>query len=299
MLTEEMKGLAAERQLQKARVLLVDDKAAIRMSLGAVLTYNGFEVETAASVQEALKLIGSLSFDVLVSDLHMPHAGDGLTLVTATRHSNPKAVTIIFSGYPEMREAARAIVQQTDAVLLKPMEPTALVRVIRDRLAVGPPPPLVVETVAAILEKECQSTIEDWLERVNGQPDVICVHLGREERCAHLSHLLYDLIYRLRNPLPLGSHALVSAAAKAHGVTRCQQGYSAAMLVEESRILQVSIFQTLQNNLSKVDFSVLLIDVMSIADEVDSQLAQAMASFAAEASAGCQRSATSQVIPQD
>ena len=55
------------------------------------------------------------------------------------------------------------------------------------------------------------------------------------------------------------------------------------MLVEESRMLQVSIFQTLQNNLQKVDFSLLLVDVMVIADEVDSQLAQARTSYIAEA----------------
>jgi hypothetical protein len=54
------------------------------------------------------------------------------------------------------------------------------------------------------------------------------------------------------------------------------------MLVEESRMLQVSIFQTLQNNLHKVDFSLLLVGVMAIADEVDSQLSQAMASYILE-----------------
>jgi len=48
-------------------------------------------------------------------------------------------------------------------------------------------------------------------------------------------------------------------------------------------MLQVSIFQTLQHNLQKVDFSLLLLDVMIIADEVDSQLAQAMSSYIAEA----------------
>jgi hypothetical protein len=51
------------------------------------------------------------------------------------------------------------------------------------------------------------------------------------------------------------------------------------MLVEESRILQVSIFNTLQNNLSKVNFSAVLLDVITIADEVDSQLKQAMLCF--------------------
>ena len=54
------------------------------------------------------------------------------------------------------------------------------------------------------------------------------------------------------------------------------------MLVEESRILQVSIFETLQNNLSTVDFSLLLLDVMMVADEVDSQLKQTITSFMAQ-----------------
>jgi hypothetical protein len=42
----------------------------------------------------------------------------------------------------------------------------------------------------------------------------------------------------------------------------------------------------LQNNLAKIDFSVLLIGVMTIADEVDSQLSQAMSSFVAAALPG-------------
>jgi hypothetical protein len=51
------------------------------------------------------------------------------------------------------------------------------------------------------------------------------------------------------------------------------------MIVEESRILQVSIFNTLQSNLPRVDFSKVLLEVMIIADEVDSQLKQAILSF--------------------
>jgi hypothetical protein len=52
------------------------------------------------------------------------------------------------------------------------------------------------------------------------------------------------------------------------------------MVVEESRILQVSIFTTIQNNLRRIDFSRVLLDVITIADEVDSQLKQAMLSYA-------------------
>ncbi len=51
------------------------------------------------------------------------------------------------------------------------------------------------------------------------------------------------------------------------------------MLVHESRILQVTLFGILQKNLSHIDFSLLLPDVMKIADEVDAQLTEAMKSF--------------------
>jgi hypothetical protein len=51
------------------------------------------------------------------------------------------------------------------------------------------------------------------------------------------------------------------------------------MLVHESRILQVTLFGTLKDNMNALDFSLLLSDVMTIADEVDAQLTQTMGSF--------------------
>lgn len=272
-----------ERLPGDVQILLVDDDDLVRKTLTLILEHAGFQVFAAASVNDALRIIGAQTFDVLLSDLHMPGAGDGLTVVSAMRHSNPKAITIIFSGYPQMKEAAAAILLQADEILVKPMAPAALIETILERLKRGPSarthPP---ESVATILDQNTQSTIADWLVRVEGEPRVISVPLAVEERCAHLPQLFRDLISRLHNPLPLGTRALQSPAAAAHGLLRREQGYSAAMMVEESRMLQVSIFQTLQHNLARVDFSLLLIGVMAIADEVDSQLAQAMASYILE-----------------
>jgi hypothetical protein len=70
-----------------------------------------------------------------------------------------------------------------------------------------------------------------------------------------------------------------STAAVAHGKMRRQQGYTPGMLVHDSRILQVTLFGMLQSNFTALDFSSLLPDVMTIADEVDSQLTQAMDSY--------------------
>lgn len=284
MLAEEPSTpVAVHDQLPaKPRILLVDDTESVLESLKMILEYHDFEVVTAAHVNDALQLIGSQTFDVLLSDLHMPNPGDGLTVVSAMRHSHPKAVTLIFSGYPAMKEAAAAILLQADEILVKPLEAKTLVKIIRERLKRARTPERIVENVANILEKEAQSTIQDWLLRVDLEPQIITVALDFETRCAHLPQLFRDLVSRLRHPLPLGTRALISSAAGEHGLLRRKQGYSAAMMVEESRMLQVSIFQTLQNNLSRVDFSLLLVDVMAIADEVDSQLAQAMTSYVAE-----------------
>jgi CheY-like chemotaxis protein len=267
----------------KPRILVVDDNETLLLTLRLILEQNGFDVVPAANVNDALKFIGSQNFDILLSDLHMPQPGDGLTVVSAMRHAQPKAVTLIFSAYPEMSQATAAILQQADEILIKPLGVDLLVQTIRERMAVGAPSaPSAVENVASILEHETQATIDDWLHSVQLDPEAIFVPLKNEERVAHLPQLFRDLIFRLRYPLPLGSRALVSAAAAQHGQLRRQQGYTAAMLVEESRMLQVSVFQTLQNNLPKIDFSLLLIGVMSIADEIDSQLAQQMASYIAE-----------------
>jgi len=268
--------------MAQARILVVDDDESIRTSLCAILEKFDFEATCAADVSEALRLISSQKFDVLLSDLHMPGAGDGLTVVSAMRHANPDAVTLLLSSFPEMTAAANAILMQTDEILVKPMNVPDLVEAIRQRLAKGPLHRRKIESLATILERTAESSIEDWLGVVEKEDALGTVLLSREARCRHLPQLFRDLGKRLGAFKPLGTKELKSAAASQHGLDRRRQGYTAAMMVEESRILQVTIFQTLQNNLGTIDFSVLLLGVMTIADEVDSQLSQAMRSYIAE-----------------
>jgi len=137
--------------------------------------------------------------------------------------------------------------------------------------------------VPTVLERETQTTIDNWYSHVEENLTLKTVLMSREDRCAHLPEMFKDLVKRLRYPLPLGTHALTSVGAKNHGCLRRDQGYSPAMIVEESRMLQVSIFQTLQLHVEDTEPGVLLLYVMAIADEVDLQLAQAMSSYISEA----------------
>jgi hypothetical protein len=130
------------------------------------------------------------------------------------------------------------------------------------------------KSVATILEREVQPAIKEWLRRVNLLGALTCIPLNDDDRSQHLPKLFHDLVCRLR--LAKDAHLPVSTAATAHGQARRLQGYSPAMLVEESRLFQVVTFQTLHLNQSELEQSQVLGDIVIIADEVDLQLMQAV-----------------------
>jgi CheY-like chemotaxis protein len=263
----------------KYRILLADDNDDVREVFKESLEKHGFEVVPAATVNEALKLIATEKFDVLLSDLHMPDAGDGFTIVSAMRHMHPNAVTLVISGYPALEEAMSAILLEADEVLVKPVNLPEIAELIMKRLSnPSPRPTMKKERAGVMLERDTDRTIKNWMSRVEQNEELTAIPLTFTERTGHLPLLLGDLVRRLR--LAPGSTPLISKCAREHGAMRRKQGYSVPMMVEESRALQVSIFNTLQNNLGVADFITLLLDVMTIADEVDSQLKQSLIGYA-------------------
>jgi hypothetical protein len=133
--------------------------------------------------------------------------------------------------------------------------------------------------VADTLERELLSLIGEWFSRVEKEPGLSHIPLNYEERTGHLPRLMHDVSVRLRRDEE--TKALISEAAADHGKLRYRQGYPVEMLIEESRLLQVSIFTTLHNNVKDLEFSTLLPDIVTIADEVDAQLREQMKHFKA------------------
>src|SRR5579864_828697 len=234
----------AERSIAH-KVLLVDDDAAVRDMMAATLEHKGFKVVSAANVTEALKHISAESFDVLLTDLHMPNPGDGFTVVTAMRHSQPDALTLLVSGYPDVQSAMSAILLEADEILVKPFETRKLADLVREKLLTRKPAARTQkERVAAILQRCTADIVEGWLEKVKKSKELNDVSLSDQERTGYLPKLIEDLIVRLRAPNIPGqeSDSVCSAAAVAHGRMRKSQGYTPAMLVHDSRILQVTLF---------------------------------------------------------
>lgn len=267
--------------MEPIRVLLVDDDSDVLDMMQAALESRQFEVTSVTSVAEALSRIHTDTFDALVTDQHMPGPADGFTLVSAIRSTQPDALTVVTSGNPDPQAAMSAILLQADEILVKPLNVAALGQLIRNRVASPRGSTRIPrETVDAVLSREGESIIADWLERLKKDVILTSVELDDSDRIGHLPRLVQDLVDRLRTEqVPGNSRARISLSAAEHGMLRYTQGYSIEMIVDESRLLQVSIFHALHNNLHRIDLSRLLIDVMTIADEVDSQLRQSIGGY--------------------
>lgn len=140
-----------------------------------------------------------------------------------------------------------------------------------------------IERVADILERNVFVTLNDWLDRIESDGELAQVNLSKRERFGNLAKLIWDLNYRLRVPREPGAEP-VSDAAVELGRLRYSQGYSISMVVEESRILRICLFETLYRRLSAHHFRSVLANAKTITDECDSQLKQTLASFARQAS---------------
>ena len=273
--------MSPEETSTSHRVLVVDDDEAVLELTIRQLVRKGFRVVAAASVTEALRLITSESFDVLITDLNMPNAGDGFTVLTAMRHSQPNALILLVSGYPDVERALATIALEPDEIIVKPFAIATLTDLISEKMRSRKPSPRAdKQRVGVILHRCLPSILADWLARAKLSSELNHLNLPDDERTGYLSKLIEDVVRRLSEPhSSLPGDVLYSASAAEHGKMRHRQGYSSAMLVHESRLLQVTLFETLQNHLKLLDFSLLLPDVMKIADEVDAQLTQAMLSF--------------------
>jgi DNA-binding response OmpR family regulator len=265
------------------RILLVDDDDAVRDMTSESLESKGFNVVAASGVTEALRFIATESFEVLITDLHMPNAGDGFTLISAMRHSQPTALTILLSAFPDVKRAMEAIILEADEIVVKPVAVKQLVKLVRERLPTRRTADQPnKERVSAILHRCSEIIVRNWLARVKQVRELDHVALEDEARTGHLPKLVADLVLRLNRPIkgsPHDSDATWSSVAVLHGELRYAQGYTPEMLVHESRILQVTVFEALKNNMNALRFSSLLSDVMTIADEVAAQLTQTMGSY--------------------
>ncbi len=101
------------------RVLVVDDEPVILMVLSEVLKSDGFEVETAGSVKEAIGVWCSSKFDLVISDKNLPD-GTGLTLIEMVHEETDDCMAMVMTAFANLDSAIDAMRFNAADYLVKP-----------------------------------------------------------------------------------------------------------------------------------------------------------------------------------
>jgi ActR/RegA family two-component response regulator len=264
--------------MPKARVLFVDDEASIRLTLPEILKRHGFDVRSEGTVSQALAAISEDRFDVLIADLNIGMPGDGFTVVSAMRRTQPEAVTIILTGYPAFETALEAIRSQVDDYAVKPANIDDLVHVIEDKLKHREPHrPMQKKRVATILRENIDHIVKAYVDGVRALPGVAELKLGEQDLTDNVPMMLGELIAILENGD--GAKRARLTRASEHGRTRCEQGFELPTLIAEHGVLHQVLLNAIQANLLAVDVSNVLGDILQIEQASDRQLRQAVEAF--------------------
>ncbi|HLJ87234.1 MAG TPA: response regulator [Candidatus Angelobacter sp.] len=263
----------------KPRLLFVDDEPAIRVTLPAILVKEGFEVRVAATVPEALQIITCETFEILLTDLNIGNPGDGFTVVSAMRRTQPSAVTLILTGYPDFQTALEAIRQQVDDYLTKPADVQQLVELLKTKLQ-NPRRvrSIPAKPVATVIKENAERIVADWLAQANVHAELGVVQISDRQRINQLPFIIDALSKTLESATNHPAEDALEAAMR-HGASRAEQGFKVTMLVQEAGILHNVLSRVLQDCLLEIDMSTLVSDVMKIGENLNALLTESVRAF--------------------
>jgi len=273
-------GKAAMSAATRARILLVDDEPNILTTLAVILSQEGYTVSTASTVAEALRIIGAKPFDALIADLNIGEPGDGFTVVSGMRRTHPQCVNFILTGYPAFETALQAIRNQVDDYLVKPANVHELVRSLETKLN-NPQRGNGMQALplSAFLRENTDEIINRVLAVMKSDSELAAIPLTDQQRIDHIPGLLGSLVRQLESNSPeRPSRELLQGGAR-HGATRRRQRYSHEMLVDDRRAVDVSIYDSVQDGLLRLQLSRLIPDLRNLNHSLSMHLQEALKAF--------------------
>jgi ActR/RegA family two-component response regulator len=263
--------------LSTPELLLVDDEETVRMTLSLMLEPYGFKVTSAATVPEALRLISQQTFDVLIADLNIGSPGDGFTIVSAMRRTQPHVVNFILTGYPAFETALEAIRQQVDDYLIKPTEIESLVQTINSKLATRAPAHRIQpQRLPDIIDNYRDWIVGHWLAEVKKDSQISSIRVSDSERTKYIRQLLERAVCGARGTKANPDNSWTAAL---HGEMRRKQGYSVALVVREAKILQSVLGECVQQNLIAIEVSHLIHDLFCFWGIIQTELEVSVQAF--------------------
>jgi DNA-binding NtrC family response regulator len=106
----------------KANILVIDDEEVVRLSYMRTLAGAHCNVQVVRSGQEAIAMMETKTFDVVLLDLRMPGM-DGMSVLRVIKQRWPASEVVIITGYPEVESAKQAVSLGAYDYLSKPAGP--------------------------------------------------------------------------------------------------------------------------------------------------------------------------------
>jgi len=122
------------RTEQVATVLVVDDDQDHNQALARIFERAGYRVSTAEDGREALNILTEKSFDLVITDLRMPHM-DGLDLLRSIRAMGPEMPVVVLTAFGEWETYMDAMDCGCMDYLTKPVRRDDVLLVARKALA--------------------------------------------------------------------------------------------------------------------------------------------------------------------
>ncbi|MHC1703416.1 MAG: sigma-54-dependent transcriptional regulator [Tenuifilaceae bacterium] len=153
-----------------AKILVVDDDSTFCIMLKTFLSKKGHEVKEAFSYDEAVKLIKSEDFEVLLSDFRLPDHS-GMDLLTEAKRKSADTIVIMMTGYADIRIAVSAIKKGAYEYVAKPINPDEILLTISNALA--------ARNGSGVTETESQaSPTNKYIRGISAQAKQVTDYIG-------------------------------------------------------------------------------------------------------------------------
>ncbi|MGD8969447.1 MAG: PAS domain S-box protein, partial [Anaerolineae bacterium] len=118
---------------EKPRILLVDDDESTRQMLTLILGKRGYEIETAATGEDALARVRERAFNLVFLDVRLPDM-DGVDLIAPLREIRPLMTVVVVTGYASVDTAVQALNEGASGYITKPVDIDELLATVREAL---------------------------------------------------------------------------------------------------------------------------------------------------------------------
>ena len=112
-----------------ARILVIDDEEALRVSVAKILSRLGHSVDTAGTATEGLALLSKQPYELVLTDFRLPDL-DGLEVIERARQLRPETELVLFTGFGSIPLAVQAIKRGAYNFVTKPFKRADLERVV-------------------------------------------------------------------------------------------------------------------------------------------------------------------------